>query len=1384
MDSANFAQLHEACRQSTPDWQVKVVSPRFLRQLLLTTPSTSEAVEIIAGFKRPVYNLTLYKKRFSFQGFVEKNYLQHLYRSVQNMGGSVMQSPNHTTTHLVARKAAGEKYIYCGLFDIPRLKKDFIQTLWDRRDEEELKVTPEMKPTLFPFERKPRPYEEETPPPSGGRTRRRSRTSSLNIKTPKRKRQDASILSPGVSSPMTAGGKSTLNSRNDTIGSVQSIDISQASISSPDPRKEAEGVDSSSHIAPVPPRITGRKQVFMELVQTEKNYVNVLQTIMTVHDAMLKQDLLPDKFSTDLLFGSIEPILTAHLALREDLETLLEDWNEDCQVGECLIKHMRSETFAHAYKRYIKDYDSQKQLLEKLSRNSRFFGFLNAMRGRPEYGRQSLTELLIRPVQRLPSVTLLIKDLRKQTSPHFSDHEHLDRALMLLQTVLDRVNEERRLYDQRKELMLMVTEIEDCPPEMVSVTRQFLREFEALDLSGTIKNRRCPLALFLLSDLLLICKKRKGGEATGGVLRSGSFKSEAGQGGQRPSSGPRQKPYKYLRQVPLRHVRKVYNLISRRPGGGLVYNTSSAALNGLDESAGGGGANSTPANQHHLHIPPPTGKENNHSTEKGTSGPENTIVIVFREEGGSCEQRYIFQIVSTIDPSSSQPAGKDDLISMLTSQMTSVTCSLDPESLVGTVDWRHFEEYIDTHSLMDGIRKVGTKVSRTLMMSSPDEVNRKFSFRSPMKRAQSTMLPPSSPAQPTTPMAPPPLHHAATLPFQPPPPIRESPSAGQQQSMLQRSFSNIWRKRNEQNNGDVANTRTPTSVKEKEAILKEESPIDEHEESPSLKSEEMSADADNSDEEAINEKKGVNVTGKDFEDKEILGRDLHLKDKCSDQELISSRNLGMVASRSFPTATVEENLSLDVDPEDDDVEFLPDEEEDRGKTNPSGCSTIDEEEEEEVADGPRIKGSNLFCRSSCKNVPRLGVQNLEDSPRGRNRRTQLDEGGSGSCGASKLLPKCGVKMLSQAPLKPKRLNAVRNAAIGDLDNNISQHFGHQHLNTRRSTPSKPSRLNPPGLPDWNVLAQDEMKENRDIEPLDRQPSYRRHSAATPELSADLFLQYRKSASQYLNPQLLSHKSASELQSPRVDLNRTFIIDRSVVRSKRDDKVSEDHLNRLNRTFVIDVPDGVNKSVDLVEMKSLNQTLEVDVSGGLSENRKRKSLELLDRRSSSMNSPPPARKPRLSLIRRLSVALTATFSPKRSDRRMATIPQSPVLLNKGLICFPEHSKEGEDPWPSQLSLRTMGQEEWSEAAEVFSANVPDSFREEFPTGSEGSRVSSRRRTVAIRKMESSGALGSAPAAPRGEGGPSTPRRRMTLQRVTSSFIRNASGFIGGRTFAER
>jgi len=108
-----------------------------------------------------------------------------------------------------------------------------------------------------------------------------------------------------------------------------------------------------------------------------------------------------------IIFGNFPPIYDVHKQLLEALHCSAAHWTEDISIGEIFLKF--EPDLVKAYPPYVNFFENTKQMLEECDQNKpRFHAFLKNCQTIPECGRQSLKELLIKPIQRLPSISLLL----------------------------------------------------------------------------------------------------------------------------------------------------------------------------------------------------------------------------------------------------------------------------------------------------------------------------------------------------------------------------------------------------------------------------------------------------------------------------------------------------------------------------------------------------------------------------------------------------------------------------------------------------------------------------------------------------------------------------------------------------------------------------------------------------------------------------------------------------------------------------------------------------------------------------------------------------------------------------------------------------------------
>ncbi|KAK9879703.1 hypothetical protein WA026_006763 [Henosepilachna vigintioctopunctata] len=347
----------------------------------------------------------------------------------------------------------------------------------------------------------------------------------------------------------------TLHKRRSSVSDAGLLSVSGSFLdctASPD-----KALLDGAEVVPDTPRkgLTPRHHVFLELLQTESNYVNILDTIMTMFkkhlEEMPEEEALLNNTELNLIFGKLPPIHDVHVKMLGELKKTASSWTEDKTIGSIIVKY--TTELLKAYPPFINYFEEMKEVLIQCDQNKpRFHAFLKACQTRPECGRQSLTELMIRPVQRLGSISLLLNDILKNTPKTNPDNAALEQAQEVLKEIMTHINEDKRKTEGQVTLFNIFNEIDNCPPDMVSSHRSFIAKCEVIQLSSTdvISSKGNNLALFLFSDQLEVCKKK-----------SKAFNSLKSPSGVSTSQNKAiAKPYKHVRLMALNTIKRVIDI--------------------------------------------------------------------------------------------------------------------------------------------------------------------------------------------------------------------------------------------------------------------------------------------------------------------------------------------------------------------------------------------------------------------------------------------------------------------------------------------------------------------------------------------------------------------------------------------------------------------------------------------------------------------------------------------------------------------------------------------------------------------------------------------------------------------------------------------------------
>lgn len=301
---------------------------------------------------------------------------------------------------------------------------------------------------------------------------------------------------------------------------------------------------------------------FMELYSTESNYVGILHAIVSefqkpLDDMVDTPEELLNKSELRSIFNNFSPIYEVHLEMLNHFKELQSTWSDGCLIGKIILDHR--DALLKAYPPYVNYFEQMKDTLRQcIAQNPKFHAFLKINESKSECGRQSLEDLMIRPVQRLPSISLLISDILKHTPKSNPDYKVLDESLNAIRDVMKYINEDKRKTEGRVALFDIFNDIDNCPADLVSSHRSYISRCEVSELSNCLSGRDDSLMIFLFTDYIEICKIRKSRGLN--HIRSPPGTINTLNTTTRAHSHTHSKAYKHIRLIPLSSIPMVYDI--------------------------------------------------------------------------------------------------------------------------------------------------------------------------------------------------------------------------------------------------------------------------------------------------------------------------------------------------------------------------------------------------------------------------------------------------------------------------------------------------------------------------------------------------------------------------------------------------------------------------------------------------------------------------------------------------------------------------------------------------------------------------------------------------------------------------------------------------------
>lgn len=220
-------------------------------------------------------------------------------------------------------------------------------------------------------------------------------------------------------------------------------------------------------LSPMPKGLTTqqiiRRHIIGSIVQSERSYVDSLKRILVEYQKPLLEPearILSDK-KVRPIFYRLREILQCHSMFQIALASRVAEWDLSEKIGDLFVASFSKSMVLDVYSDYVNNFTNAMALIKKacISKPA-FLEFLKKKQvSSPD--RITLYGLMVKPIQRFPQFILLLQDMLKNTPRAHPDRLPLQLALTELETLAERLNEQKRVADQVAEIQQLARSIGD-----------------------------------------------------------------------------------------------------------------------------------------------------------------------------------------------------------------------------------------------------------------------------------------------------------------------------------------------------------------------------------------------------------------------------------------------------------------------------------------------------------------------------------------------------------------------------------------------------------------------------------------------------------------------------------------------------------------------------------------------------------------------------------------------------------------------------------------------------------------------------------------------------------------------------------------------------------
>lgn len=206
-----------------------------------------------------------------------------------------------------------------------------------------------------------------------------------------------------------------------------------------------------------------RRHILSSIVQSERSYVESLKRILQEYKKPLleAEPKLMSLRKLRVVFHRLKEVLQCHSMFQIALSSRVAEWDATEKIGDLFVASFSKSMVLDVYSDYVNNFTNAMALIKKACLTKpAFLEFLKKKQA-SNSDRITLYGLMVKPIQRFPQFILLLQDMLKNTQRGHADRLSLQLALTELETLAEKLNEQKRLVDQVAEIQQLAKSVGD-----------------------------------------------------------------------------------------------------------------------------------------------------------------------------------------------------------------------------------------------------------------------------------------------------------------------------------------------------------------------------------------------------------------------------------------------------------------------------------------------------------------------------------------------------------------------------------------------------------------------------------------------------------------------------------------------------------------------------------------------------------------------------------------------------------------------------------------------------------------------------------------------------------------------------------------------------------